>query len=153
MQQRTQSADLLCKTQVIHHFKFCCAYKIVKKRCFQMRLEKHGSQQVIEDLLITKTNCTKVSQSEKVFNQQFFMRYLKGTEIPLTKLLQTPRLILSTITSSRAKMTWKVHGKKSCKQQMLIKDLQPFQQWSNMKNISLITEQKFLRALINSFAL
>ena len=70
-----------------------------------MRLEKHGSQQVIEDLLITKTNCTKVSQSEKVFNQQFFMRYLKGTEILLTKLLQTPRLIASTITSSRAKMT------------------------------------------------
>ena len=69
-----------------------------------MRLEKHVSQQVIEDLCITRTNCTKVSQSEKVFNQQFFMRYLKGTEIPL-KLLQTPRLILSTITSSRAKMT------------------------------------------------
>ena len=93
-----------------------------------MRLEKHVSQQVIEDLCIIRTNCTKVSQSEKVFNQQFFMRYLKGTEIPLTKLLQTPRLILSTITSSRAKMTGKVHGKKSCKQQMLIKDLQPFQQ-------------------------
>ena len=62
-----------------------------------MRLEKHVSQQVIEDLCITRTNSTKVSQSEKVFNQQFFMRYLKGTEIPSTKLLQTPRLILSTI--------------------------------------------------------
>ena len=57
------------------------------------------------------------------------MRYLKGTEIQFKKLLQTPRLI----TSSRTKMAWEGHGKKSCKQQMLINDLQPFQQWSNMK--------------------
>ena len=52
------------------------------------------------------------------------MRYLKGTEIQLKKLLQTPRLI----TSSRAKMTLEKNEKKSCKQKMLINDLKPFQQ-------------------------
>ena len=31
VQQPTQSADLLGKTQVTHPFKFCCAYKIFKK--------------------------------------------------------------------------------------------------------------------------
>ena len=30
-QQRTQSADILCETQAIHHFKFCCTYRIVKR--------------------------------------------------------------------------------------------------------------------------
>ena len=36
---------------------------------------------------------------------------------------------------------------------MLINNLQPFQQWSNMKNTPLITEQKFLGPQMNSFGL
>ena len=52
------------------------------------------------------------------------MKYLKGTETQLKKLLQTPRLI----TSSKAKMTLEKNEKKSCKQKMLINDLKPFQQ-------------------------
>ena len=45
-QQPTQSADLLSKAQATYPFKFCCAYKIVKKGGFHMRLRSNGSQPV-----------------------------------------------------------------------------------------------------------
>ena len=92
---------------------------------------------------------TQKQASQKIFliNKVLYEIFKRNTNINKT-LLRTPELITSTITTSRAKMKWKEHGKKKCKLQMLIKDLQPSQQWLNMKKISLITEQKILSSLI-----
>ena len=63
-QQPTQSTDFLSKAQATHPFKFCCAYKIVKKERFHMRF------------LI-----------KKVLHDIF-----KGNKNMIKKLLRTPKL-------------------------------------------------------------
>ena len=71
----------------------------------------------------------------------------------IEKLLRTSKLITSTITSCKGKMIRKEHRKKIMQVTNSNKRFTTFPIMTNMKNIPLITEIKFLRTLINSFAL
>ena len=64
----------------------------------------------------------------------------------IKKLLRASRLIISTITSSKAKRIRKKH-KKIMQVTNGSKRFKTFPTMTNMKNISLITEIKFLRTL------
>ena len=78
------------------------------------------------------------------------MRYLKVTEIQLKNSYG------QSLLQSGPKWYETNMEKKSYKKQMLIKDLQPFQQWSNMKNIfdnrakTSENSDEFLRSLVKS---
>ena len=71
----------------------------------------------------------------------------------IKKLLGTSKLITSTITSSKAKMTQKEHSKKMIQVANGNKRFTTFLTMTNMKNISLITDINFQRNLMNFFAL
>ena len=71
----------------------------------------------------------------------------------IKKLLGTSKLITSTISSSKAKMTQKEHRKKMMQVANGNKRFTTFLTLTNMKNISLITDINFQRNLMNFFAL
>ena len=71
----------------------------------------------------------------------------------MNKLLRTSKLITLTITSSDVKMIQKEHRKKIIQVTNGNNRFTTFPTMINMRNISLITEIKFLRTLMNSFAL
>ena len=52
----------------------------------------------------------------------------------IKKLLKTFKLIPLSITSFEANMIRKEHRKKSCKQQMVTRDWEPFTAMKNIKN-------------------
>ena len=70
----------------------------------------------------------------------------------IKKLLRTSKLITLTITSSGVKMIRQKHRKKIIQVTNGSKRFTTFPTMINLGNISLITEIKFLRTLINSFA-
>ena len=75
----------------------------------------------------------------------------------MKKLLKMPNGLLHPLLYPGPKLHEKNMGEKSYKWQILIKDLWPFQQWSNMKIIPLMTianisenSKEFLTSLVNS---